>query len=82
MNKQEYAAAHEHAVKNKEELQKSNICGCYYCQAIFSPNEIEDWIPFENTALCPYCGIDSVIGDASGYSITKEFLKELNEDSF
>ena len=25
-------------------------------------------------ALCPSCGIDSVIGDASGFPITEEFL--------
>jgi len=26
------------------------------------------------TALCPRCGIDSVIGSASGYPITADFL--------
>jgi acetone carboxylase gamma subunit len=29
------------------------------------------------TALCPECGIDSVIGDASGYPITEAFLGKM-----
>lgn len=24
--------------------------------------------------MCPYCGIDSVLGDQSGFPITKELL--------
>lgn len=31
------------------------------------------------TALCPYCGIDSVIGESSGYPITKEFLEKMKD---
>jgi hypothetical protein len=45
---------------------------------IFSPQEIYEWIPdISGTAVCPYCGIDSVIGESSGYPITKEFLQEM-----
>jgi hypothetical protein len=36
----------------------------------------------EPTALCPYCYTDSVLGDASGYPITEEFLKEMNKRWF
>ena len=25
--------------------------------------------------MCPYCGIDSVIGESSGYPITREFME-------
>jgi acetone carboxylase gamma subunit len=34
------------------------------------------------TALCPYCGIDSVIGDKSGFPITKEFLEKMYQHWF
>ena len=41
---------------------------------------INQWIYDENeTAFCPYCGVDSVIGESSGYHITKEFLEEMNQ---
>jgi len=33
----------------------------------------------EQTAICPYCGVDSVIGSASGFPITKDFLKRMNK---
>lgn len=40
---------------------------------------INQWIyDEEETAFCPYCGVDSVIGESSGYPITREFLEEMN----
>ena len=74
----------KHSLRNKAELMKSNKCGCYYCLTIFSPTELgeDDWIPGENTALCPHCMVDAVIGDASGYAITKELLEKLKKRSF
>jgi hypothetical protein len=38
----------------------------------------EDWVDDGETALRPRCGIDSVIGDASGFAITPEMLKEMH----
>ena len=29
-------------------------------------------------ALCPACGIDSVLGSASGFPVTPEFLGRMN----
>lgn len=77
-------AAHKYSSNHKQELSKDQKCGCFYCLRIFSPAEIDEWLGPENgdpkgTALCPYCGIDSVIGAYSGYPITKAFLKEMNQ---
>lgn len=30
------------------------------------------------TALCPKCGIDSVIGDGSGFAVDQSMLVEMN----
>ena len=70
-------SAHVHSQRNKKELMHSKKCGCFYCLQTFEPEEIKLWIDDSETALCPFCQIDSVIGDASGYSITKEFLKTM-----
>jgi hypothetical protein len=47
--------------------------------ATFAPTEISEWVDQVDgqnvTALCPKCGIDSVIGSASGYSTDREFLR-------
>jgi hypothetical protein len=36
----------------------------------------------EQSAMCPKCGIDSVIGSNSGYPITTEFLTRMKERWF
>ncbi len=75
-------AAHKHSSNNREELLKSEICGCFYCSEIYSPQEIQDWVDDSKCALCTKCGIDSVIGSASNYPITKEFLGNMHKHWF
>ena len=75
--------AHRYCISHKPELSQDNICGCFYCGKMFSPTEITDWIlDRHGTALCPYCMIDSVIGESSGYPITPEFLCEMHRAWF
>ena len=70
--------------KNQLELQELSKCGCFYCMKIFSPKEIVEWwdSAVNGTAVCPYCGIDSIIGERPGQSITVELLKEMHNYSF
>lgn len=83
IDKETLVKAHEHCINNQEELSNSRICGCFYCNKIFEPKEIKDWITDSKlTAQCPYCNIDSVIGDASGYPITKSFLRAMHKEWF
>ena len=78
--------AHEHCTKNRAELMVSEICGCFYCLAVFAPAEIVSWIDKRNaplqSALCPKCGIDSVIGSRSGYPITIDFMRRMHQRWF
>ena len=84
--------AHEHCTLHREELGQSTVCGCFHCCTIFPPAEITEWIDPApemrdngmqgKTALCPRCGIDSVMGDRSGYPITKDFLEEMRAHWF
>jgi hypothetical protein len=56
----------ELSFRNRSALSKSNICSCFYCLSKISPNEIKEWIDDDETALCPKCGIDSLVpGDVS-----------------
>jgi len=87
-------SAHKHSAKHRSEVLSSQKCGCFYCLSVFSPSEIKDWVdwpegtPVEqelelgSTALCPKCGIDSVIGDQSGYPIDLAFLKSMQKHWF
>ena len=84
-------AVHAKCANHRGEIEKSALCGCFYCMEIFSPSAIECWIDWpestadENelsvgvTALCPQCGIDSVIGSASGYPIDVGFLSIMRD---
>jgi hypothetical protein len=77
-------AAHKHSSLHTDEILQSELCGCFYCTAIFTPGEIKDWVDEENplgtTALCAKCGIDSVLGSASGLPVNyKEFLLQMKK---
>ena len=76
--------AHQYCHNNKDELLKSKKCGCFYCIKIFTPDRIKkkQWVDMSKTALCPFCGIDSVIGDTSGFPITEEFLFKMQDTWF
>ncbi len=74
--------AHAASIYHRAAIEASSVCGCFYCAAIFLPGDIADWTDRtetqdRQTALCPRCGIDSVIGDASPFPVTPEFLAEM-----
>jgi len=82
----DYISARSHSIHNRAEILSGSVCGCFYFLEIFSPSEIKSWIEespdSDQTAMCPHCGIDSVIGDASGYPITKDFLQKMQAHWF
>lgn len=72
-------AAHKHSIRHRQEVASSDNCGCFYCQTVFKPQDIQEWTDDEHTALCPNCGIDAVIGDKSGYEVAdKNFLTQMH----
>lgn len=82
-SKPDYVEAHKFSAHHREMLEKDSKCGCFYCLSIFSPGQISEWIEDRGeTACCPYCFMDSVIGESSGYPITKDFLAKMNKHWF
>ena len=81
-----HVAAHAHSIRHRAEIEASTVCGCFYCLATFQPSDVCDWIDGTEeapvTARCPRCGIDSVIGSASGYPITEQFLRAMQAHWF
>lgn len=63
---------------NRAEIEGSQECGCFYCGALFSPKAIAEWWDDDDSAVCPGCGIDAVIGNASGFPITAEFMDKMH----
>lgn len=79
----DYVKAHIYCANNKNALSKDSKCGCFHCIKIFDPKEITSWCCIRSddndTAICPYCGIDSIISESSNFPITKEFLEKMNK---
>ncbi len=80
-------AAHDRSSHHRAEIESSTICGCFYCCSEFEPNEIGEWVDaiddiIGQTALCPHCGVDAVIGSQSGFPITQEFLAQMRAHWF
>jgi hypothetical protein len=86
--------AHSSSSNHRKEIEASALCGCFYCLETFGPSEISEWVDWPvdtreelelsagTTALCPRCGIDSVIGSLSGYPINAEFLSAMRRHWF
>ncbi len=71
--------AHKSSSHNRQQIAQSEFCGCFCCLAVFGPSEIKEWIDNNDTAVCPKCGTDSVLGSANGFSINEEFLRRMRE---
>lgn len=83
-----HIAAHRFSSNHREQVLSSETCGCFYCLEVFPPSEIEEWVDPDDfdsdgpeglgkTAICPRCGIDSVIGSNSGVALTHELLEKM-----
>lgn len=72
--------AHDYSENNREQLKQDQLCGCFYCLKTFRSGEITQWYgDLDDSAICPKCGIDAVIGESSGMPITREFLKLMRQ---
>ncbi len=80
-------AAHSRSSNHRLELLASTRCACFACCRHFAPGAIVEWTDFDatgqgQTAICPLCGIDSVLGDASGIVLSQAFLEEMGRHWF
>jgi len=82
---------HAHSTHHRARVLAGKRCGCFYCLSVFAPAEILEWIdPPEfgkglpgTTALCPHCGIDSVLpDDIVGVPLSTSLLKDMHSHWF
>lgn len=74
--------AHSHTIRNRSEIARSHICVCLCCKARFKAAEVTGYIDSGETALCPCCGCDAVVGDSSCADISPQAVEELNKKYF
>ena len=73
-----------HTRANRAELEESEVCGCIHCERVYSPIDILRWVEDRDgeTAVCPHCGTDAVVGSACGIPITPSVLRRTHERWF
>ena len=83
----ELKSAHKFSIRNAESMKESTQCGCFYCLEIYDTSLISEADMIEEadglaTVFCPKCGIDAVLNDQCGFTITTEFLTAMNNYFF
>ncbi len=71
-------ALHRQCSGHRATLELTRLCGCFYCKRTFLPTAILDWVDDEGTALCPFCGIDSVVPESSEIELTQQLLDDMH----
>ena len=84
MSPEDLQKYHRKSSNNRKEIINFSECGCFYCLRYFNPKEIKEWVDsadiFEEgqTALCPFCGIDSVLPGSCDIR-NQDFMSEMHE---
>lgn len=78
----DFKKIYSHTLRNRPEVEASRNCGCIDCCRIFPTAEIADWADDGQTAVCPYCGTDAILGEAAGWQLTDGLLEKLNQIYF
>lgn len=63
-------------------IEASEIVGCYYCLEIFPAKQVIYLSKGKKVGFCPFCEIDCLVPDISGYALTKEFLTAVRNHAF
>jgi len=64
------------SINNFDELDKVDVCGCYHCINTFDVEEVTEFVDNGTTALCPHCGVDSIIpGTVNKFFLEKAYQK-------
>jgi len=97
MTDNELQKLHDLSTLNRYAIDASDQIGCFHCERMWDPLEfpIKEWCdgnfceenkdtPGEGnaTALCPFCGIDSILTKLGAGEITTEMLDAMNRRWF
>lgn len=64
------------ALNNRSSVNISKMCGCYHCLKLFKSKKVVEYTR-SGTAMCPHCGVDSVLSDAQ-VTLTKDLLRAMS----
>ena len=73
---------HGYSDGNKSSIEASELCGCFHCCNTFTPGEVKEYVGVRECALCPMCGIDSVLAGCDAPITREGFLLEMKQHWF
>ncbi len=77
-----YDKIHKLSLNNKKLLSELDSASCFYCLNSFPTADIKEWVDDEKTALCPICGIDSVIPNNLSLKVDNDLLEIMHKHYF
>lgn len=80
----ELDTAHKKAFQNEPLVQIAKDCACFCCLEHFPASAIDGWVDdkLHRTAMCPKCGIDSVLTEETLDRVPDNLLKALQAEYF
>lgn len=70
---------HTYSSHNRNLIAVASKCYCFYCKASVESREIQNYADNGQTAICPKCGIDSIIPDSIDEPVDRKTIAEMNE---
>lgn len=70
---------HAYSSHNRALVEGARQCHCFYCQATVDASEVVDYSDNGQTAICPKCGIDSILPDSIEETLNADTIAEMNE---
>lgn len=83
MTEVELTEMHKNCTNNRASIKKGAKAGCFFCLEIFPKEDVREYTSqgrkaVNESALCPRCGIDSVLSQ-SLFASVPELKKALRE---
>jgi len=82
-SEQDLQDRHRESFANRARLSGAKDCGCFHCLSHFPEAELEYWDDApDQTAVCPRCGIDSVIAEHVEEAVSDDLLNAMKKHFF
>ena len=65
---------------HRDKIKPDTECGCFYCLSVFKGEDIRTWADKGETAMCPVCGIDTVLPGVSDFNTLQGICTEAFHD--
>jgi hypothetical protein len=72
---------YQHSRLNRQFMVPGSACRCFHCLKEFPAEDVSHWTDRGKTALCPRCGIDSVLSNSAD-ELTDDLIRRLQATYF